>query len=120
LIADPYCWITLTKKKSRFIISCAAKLSKERGVEWLFLLDKSYRSGLPATISPAQLLTPKAFPLPTGWRFWYDWQLSRVIKKHKPDMVMTSIAGVYQKRLPRSLKKSAGLDLFFREREGFA
>jgi glycosyltransferase involved in cell wall biosynthesis len=77
-------------EKPHFIISCAKILSERHGVEWLFLVDKTYREGFLPGISPERLISRNALPGKAGWSFWYDWQLPRVIKKYKPDLVMTT------------------------------
>jgi glycosyltransferase involved in cell wall biosynthesis len=77
-------------EKPHFIISCANILSKQRGVEWLFLVDKSYREGFLPGISEKRLISRNALPGKAGWTFWYRWQVPRVVKRYKPDLVMTT------------------------------
>lgn len=73
-----------------FIISSTRLLSSRRGLKWLFVLEgkgpSSWLSGIPGD----QLLFRKAFRGATGWRFWYKWQLPALIRKYKPDLVLTT------------------------------
>lgn len=77
-------------EKPHFIISCAKILSEQKGVEWLFLVDQTYREGFLPGIGRDRLISRKALPGKAGWTFWYDWQVPRVVKKYKPDLVITT------------------------------
>jgi Glycosyl transferases group 1 len=76
--------------KSNFIITCADNLSKRHGIEWMYLVDRSYRGNFPSTFSSDRVLTRKTFPGLAGWKIWYDWQISAAAKKCKADLVMTT------------------------------
>lgn len=80
-------------EKNRFILSCAALLTAEQGVEWLCLVDHTYRPGLLSAIPNHTLLTRRAFPGWAGWKIWYDGQIPRWAKKYRADLVMTT-AGI--------------------------
>jgi glycosyltransferase involved in cell wall biosynthesis len=96
-------------EKSRLIVSAVAGLSGDKAVEWLFLVDHTYRPGqlpgLPGVLSDrsgvrpdqdglltdlpgSRLLTARGLPGPLGWKLWYDWQLPRLVKRYQPDLVM--------------------------------
>ena len=77
-------------EKYSLIVSAVAGLSGDEAVEWLYLVDHSYRPGmLPGLISDeTRLLTARGLPGPLGWKLWYDWQLPRLVKRHKPDLLM--------------------------------
>jgi glycosyltransferase involved in cell wall biosynthesis len=98
-------------EKSHFIISCANILAKERGVEWLFLVDKHYREALlpgihgvacgkPLAAEGQKLLILGTFPGRIGWKIWYDWQIAWAVKKYRPDLVMTT-GGLSASRINR-------------------
>jgi hypothetical protein len=109
-------------EKYRLIVSAVAAISRDRSVEWLLLVDHTYRPGLlpglvpiqpdaqpgqsgssadpailpgdhvqppsGATTDRARLLTARSLPGTLGWKLWYDWQLPRLVKRHKPDLLM--------------------------------
>jgi hypothetical protein len=89
-------------EKYRLIVSAVAALSGDKGVEWLFLIDHTYQDGVLPGLSggrPDQdgvlqempggrLLKARGLPGPLGWKLWYDWQLPRLVKRYKPDLVM--------------------------------
>ena len=85
-------------ERSLFILSTAALLSREQGVEWLCLVDHTYKPGdLPGFSNDLQtilgsytLLSRRAFPGWTGWKMWYDGQVPRWAKKFRADLVMTT------------------------------
>src|ERR1700738_5275520 len=77
-------------ERIHFIITCANLLSGDRDVEWRFLVDGTYREGLLPGISNEHVLIKKAFPGKTGWKFWYDWQIPRLVKKLRPSLLMTT------------------------------
>jgi len=80
-------------EKSRQILSCAALLTAEQGVEWLCLVDHTYRPWLLPALPAHTLLTRRAFPGWAGWKIWYDGQIPRWAKKYRADLVMTT-AGI--------------------------
>jgi glycosyltransferase involved in cell wall biosynthesis len=96
-------------EKNRLIVSAVAGLSGDKGVEWLFLVDHTYRpGGLPglrgldglfADLPGSRLLTARGLPGPLGWKLWYDWQLPRLVKRYKPDVVMLT-GGVIARPVP--------------------
>ncbi|MDO6434309.1 glycosyltransferase [Flavitalea sp. BT771] len=62
-------------EKTRFLLSCAAGLTEQEGVQWLFLLNKGGRS----------------LPLPAGekvmtWK--YFWAIPRIVRKYQADLIM--------------------------------
>lgn len=87
-------------EKKHFIISCINILAGRRGVEWLLLVDRSYREGLLPDIGGHDLLTRKEFPGKAGLKLWYDWQIPATVKKYKPDLVMTT-GGLSSPRIDR-------------------
>jgi glycosyltransferase involved in cell wall biosynthesis len=82
-------------ERSRFILSAAAAIGRQRGVQWLLLVDGTNGheqllkwmgvSALPAGFS---LITRNALPGTTGWRIWYDWLIPRLAKKYRADAVV--------------------------------
>jgi len=77
-------------EKARFIISCLDIIARQGDFEWLFLVDHTYREGSLTGLPPGRILTRKDFPGKTGWKIWYDWQIPRVVKKYRPDLLMTT------------------------------
>src|ERR1700761_8518423 len=74
-------------EKRRRIFTVAGVLSREAGVEWLLVVDHTYRkevSDLPAMPT----ISLRSLPGRPGWKLWYDWQIPRLVKKEKPDAVM--------------------------------
>ena len=74
-------------EKNRLIVSTVAALAGE-GVEWLFVIDHTYREGVLPGLPAGQAVRIRAFPGPLGWKLWYDRQLPRLIRKYEPAMVM--------------------------------
>lgn len=77
-----------TTERNRLILSAAAGLTGEMTVEWLLLVDHTYQPGDLPDLPGARLVTLHALPGWPGWKLWYDWQIPRLIKKYKPDLVM--------------------------------
>ena len=75
-------------EKSRLILSAAAALAGDKTAEWLLLVDHTYRPGQLPDLPEGRMLTLRALPGRPGWMLWYDWQLPRLVKKHKPALVM--------------------------------
>ncbi len=100
-------------EKYRLIVSTVAALPGDTEVEWLLLVDHTYRpgmlpgladgrpdqDGLPLGLPGGRLLTARGLPGPLGWKLWYDWQLPRLVKRYKPDLVMLT-GGVTARPMP--------------------
>ena len=81
-------------ERTRFILSAAAAVGRDRGVRFLLLVDQTYRpeelrnaigtSGLPACFT---LVVRRSFPGRAGWRIWYDWLIPRLAGKHGADAI---------------------------------
>lgn len=86
-------------EKSRLIFSAVAGLSRTEAVTWLFVVDHSYQPEMlpdlagAGILSHASILTRRALPGRAGWRLWYDWQIPRLARHHKADLVMLT-AGI--------------------------
>jgi hypothetical protein len=86
-------------EKARFIFSSAAALTGSRGIKWLFLVDQTWQAGMLSLPRGADVLKQRALPGRAGWKFWYDWQMPRLVKKHKAALVMLT-GGVAVAGLP--------------------
>ena len=75
-------------ERSRFIFSTAVALSRDKAVNWLFLVDHSYQPHLIPDLTGSSVLIHRALPGRLGWRLWYDWLIPRLAKKHKADWIM--------------------------------
>ena len=73
-----------SSETSWFIITCVKELTAQRGVEWVFLLDKA-GEGLDLPTDSRQLVRKTLL----GDKLWYRWILPRMAKQEKVDMVMT-------------------------------
>ncbi len=127
-------------EKYRLIVSAVAALSGDEAVEWLLLVDHTYRPGLlPGLVSdqygsrpaatgldPAlsgisadrvHLLPARSLPGPLGWKLWYDWQLPRFVKRHKPDLLMLT-GGVTAK--PSGARQCVWMPVFANPKEAVA
>jgi hypothetical protein len=62
-------------EKTRFLLSCAAGLTAQEGVQWLFLLNKAGRS-----------LSLPAGEKVTAWKVL--WPISRIVRKYHADLIM--------------------------------
>jgi hypothetical protein len=126
-------------EKYRLIVSAVAVLSGDQAVEWLLLVDHTYRPGLlpglvsnqpgnqptmpvssaspPVPASRDRLLTIRSLPGPLGWKLWYDWQLPRLVKSHKPDLLMLT-GGVTAK--PSGARQCIWMPVFANPKEAAA
>jgi len=127
-------------EKYRLIVSAVAALSGDEAVEWLLLVDHTYRPGLlpglvsdqpdsrPASPGPGPalsgisadrvyLLPVRSLPGPLGWKLWYDWQLPRLVKRHKPDLLMLT-GGVTAK--PSGARQCVWMPVFANPKEAVA
>ena len=81
-------------EKSRLIFSVAAGLSRAQAVTWLLVVDHSYQPEMLPDLAGAGILvhagilTRRALPGRAGWRLWYDWQIPRMARRYKADLVM--------------------------------
>jgi hypothetical protein len=75
-------------EKSRLVISFAAALARDRGINWVLLADHTYKPGLFPGLAGMPVLTRRALPGRMGWVLWYDWLIPRIVRKLKPDAVM--------------------------------
>jgi len=77
-------------EKYSLLLSVVAGSSGDEAVEWLLVVDHNYRpGGLPGLVSDrVRLLTARSLPGTLGWKLWYDWQLPRLVKRHKPDLLI--------------------------------
>lgn len=76
-------------ERSRFILSSLARLSQEKGVEWVVLVDHNYRPGhLPGLPEEVRLVCRRVWPGRLGWRLWYDRQLPRVADRLGVQLLM--------------------------------
>ncbi|HZE86082.1 MAG TPA: glycosyltransferase, partial [Puia sp.] len=135
--------------RDHIIISCVNALADQQGVEWLILVDRSWRESMLPGISRHRLLVRSAFPGNAGWRIWYDWQIPGIAKKYKPDLLMTTgglstaytdkpqcvwmpgmadpakwtgkkgYAGIYRKRMARTLREAGAIFSFSEKDKDF-
>jgi glycosyltransferase involved in cell wall biosynthesis len=91
-------------EKCRLVLSVAAALARDRGVEWLLLVDHTYRPGLFAGLPDMPVLVRRALPGKLGWKLWYDWLIPGIVRKFKCDSVMmTGGVAAAVSKLPQSL-----------------
>lgn len=84
----PLQYAGLDSEKSRLIFSVAAALSRDPDLQWLLLADGTHPPGALPRLPALPLLIQRALPGRAGWRVWYDWQIPRLARKHKADLVM--------------------------------
>jgi hypothetical protein len=79
-------------EQSRFILSTALLLAREQEVEWLFLVDHTYKpgslSGLPNPSLPGSLLIRRALPGRLGSGIWQNRLLPRLARKYKASLII--------------------------------
>jgi glycosyltransferase involved in cell wall biosynthesis len=75
-------------ERSRFILTAAAALAKDKAIQWLFVVDHTFRPGMLDGISGDSVLMRRALPGSFGWRWWYDQQIPRLARQYHPDVVM--------------------------------
>jgi len=87
-------------EKSRFVLSIVAALSRDPDLQLLGVADRSR----PLPELPGVLfIRPRILGGRLGWRRWYDWQLPRLAKKHRADLVMTTGGIAARGPLPQCL-----------------
>ena len=86
-------------EKSRLIFSVAAALSRGSSLQWLLVADHHCSPDLFPQLPGQTLVLPRALPGRAGWRYWYDWQIPRLAKKHKAGLVMLT-GGIAAGNLP--------------------
>jgi glycosyltransferase involved in cell wall biosynthesis len=93
----PLQWTGAESEKNRLIAATLAALSPspDKGIEWVFVVDHSYRPGLFPELSGllkdrpgVRLVSIRSFPGALGWKLWYDRQIPRLIGKYRPGLVM--------------------------------
>ena len=86
-------------EKARLIFSVAVALAADKAVKWLLLVDHTYRSDLFPDLPDLPVVVQRALPGRAGWKLWYDWQIPRLVRKHRPDLVMLT-GGVAAASMP--------------------
>lgn len=113
-------------EKYRLIVSAVAAFARDQAAEWLLLVDHTYRPGLLPGLDPApsgipgdraHFLSARSLPGPLGWKLWYDWQLPRLVKQHKPDLLMLT-GGVTAK--PSGTRQCVWMPVFANPKEATA
>ncbi len=84
----PLQYAATSVQRRRLILSFVAGLTRDKGVKWLLLVDHTYRAGVFPGLPDLPLLLHRALPGWAGWKLWYDWQIPRLVRKHRPDLVM--------------------------------
>jgi len=85
-------------EKSRLIYAVVTAFSGDPGVQWLLVAGSD--QVVPA-IPGATVVTQRAWPYSLGWRMWYDAQVPRLVKKYRPDLVMTTGGVAIETRIPQ-------------------
>ncbi len=82
----------LPSQSSRLIMASHQYLLKnETGIEWLFIMDKSYlQNEWLKGIPKKNILLKKTFPNLVGWRFWLDYQLPILLRKYDADLLINT------------------------------
>ena len=75
-------------ERSRLILAAAASLARDKAVDWLYVVDHTFRPGMLDGISGDSVLVRRALPGSFGWRWWYDRQIPRLAGQYHADMVM--------------------------------
>ena len=75
-------------ERSRLILAAAASLAQDKAVEWLYVVDHTFRPGMLDGISGDSVLVRRALPGSFGWRWWCDRQIPRLARQYHADMVM--------------------------------
>ena len=75
-------------EKTRLIFSAVDALARDGSAEWLLLVDQTYRPDAFPGFPALPLITVRSLPGRPGWKLWYDWQIPRLARKEKPDVVM--------------------------------
>lgn len=69
---------------------------------------------LPGSSDRCRLIMVRGLPGPLGWKLWYDWQLPRLVKRHKPDWLMLT-GGVAAK--PSVVRQCVWMPVFANSKE---
>ena len=79
----------------RFMLSCFQKLMQQnRDMEWLFMVDKSFKStNLLKNIPAENIYYSRGLGKQSGKKIWYGYRLSKFCKKNKADLLITT-AGI--------------------------
>lgn len=86
-------------ERTLLILSALGLLSGGHDIRWLILMDHTWRPGSLPGIPEEAVLIKRALPGRAGWRLWYDWQIPRLVRKHRPDRVMLT-GGIAASPLP--------------------
>jgi len=117
-------------ERSRLILAATASLARDKAVEWLYVVDHTFRPGMLEGISGDSVLMRRALPGGFGRWWWYDRQIPRLAGQYHADMVMLTggitakLSGVPQclwmperrARLAASLQRAAVI-LCFADRD---
>lgn len=55
-----------------------------------YILKKEGGDGLNGGPGKSRWIHSSSLPGKAGWKLWYDWQIPRLVKKYRPDWVMTT------------------------------
>jgi glycosyltransferase involved in cell wall biosynthesis len=89
--ARPLLYNTVSEEAAVFIVSALTILSAEYTQhDWFFLVDQSYVKQKKNLFPQEKLIEKKSMKGQLGWRFWYGWQITNLIKKYKADLLITT------------------------------
>lgn len=75
-------------ERSHIIFLAVATLARERGVEWIFVVDRSGREAALPLPADARVIRQGTLPGKIGWRRWYNHSIPRLARQHHADWVM--------------------------------
>jgi glycosyltransferase involved in cell wall biosynthesis len=76
--------------KKTFILSIAQLLGGEPEFEWLFLVDGAGTEEWQTRVPSDRIIRRSAWPGPAGWKIWYGWQIPSVVRKYRPDLLLST------------------------------
>src|SRR5580704_7073471 len=118
----------VSEETKRFMINGLSRViagSPENS--WYILADTKDPGGISIPIPTDHWLIRKSYPWPWGWKYWYDWQIPRVIKKQSMDLLITTGGTISSSRIPQcvwmpavkgenGVKKAGGYLTFYKKR----
>ena len=75
-------------ERTLLILSIAGALTREHGIQPMLLVDHTWRPGSLPGMTEKDVFIKRTLPGRAGWQLWYDWQLPRAVRKHRPSIVM--------------------------------
>jgi glycosyltransferase involved in cell wall biosynthesis len=119
----------VSEETKQFIINGLCRVAAANPENtWYFLADKQDSGVMSLPVPRDRWIIKRSYPGSWGWRYWYDWQIPRIIKKQGMDLLITAGGTISSTGIPQGvwmpglqgmyneLKKAGEFPAFYKKR----